>query len=135
MEAAKVLLVTTEDESGDCLLLIATEEDKDEAGNGTVLSAMGEVEDEAGEYRVLVAIGDVRSKLAILDIDEVVLAFRDNEDIDTEYTESTIRDASVAASLSISISIIISLFRILLSSVDRSATLDDLRLRRGDGFR
>ena len=65
MEAAKVLLVTTEDESGDCLLLIATEEDKDEAGNGTVL----------------VAMGDVRLGLPILDMGEVTLAVRDNDDL------------------------------------------------------
>ena len=69
MEAAEVLLVTTKDESGNCLLLIATGEVKDEAGNGTVLVAMGEVEDEAGDFGVLVATGEVRLGLATLDMD------------------------------------------------------------------
>ena len=74
--------------------------------------------------------------LAILDIDEVVLSFRDNEDTDTdtEDTESTIHDVPVVASLYMSISIIISLLRIPLSSVDRPATLGSLCWRHGNGL-
>ena len=69
MEADEVLLVTTEDEPGDCMLIISTGEVKYEAGNGTVLVAMGEVEDEAGNFRVLLVTGEVRLGLATLDMD------------------------------------------------------------------
>ena len=91
-------------------------------------------EDRVGDCIVLVAMGDVRLGLPILDMEEVTLAVRDNEDVilvdidiedeggdsvaddeetgadpDTEDIESTIRELSVLVASSMSISIIISL--------------------------
>ena len=90
--------------------------------------------DRVGDCIVLVAMGDIRLGLPILDMGEVTLAVRDNEDAilvdidiedkggdsiaddvengadpDTEDIESIIRELSVLVALSISISIIISL--------------------------
>ena len=91
-------------------------------------------EDRVGDCIVIVAMRDVRLGLPILDMEEVTLAVRDNEDVilvdidiedeggdlvaddeetgadpDTEDIESTIRELSVLVASSMSISIIISL--------------------------
>ena len=96
---------------------------------------MGEVENEAGDFTVLVATEEVILGLVTRYIDKVALDFPDNEGIDTEDTESSICEASVAAALSMSISIIKPLLRIPLSSVEKATTLGSLRWRRGNGLR
>ena len=73
--------------------------------------------------------------LVTFDIYEVALTIRDNEDIDTEDTESSTHEVSGVASLSMSISIIMSLLSIPLLSEDRAATLDSWCWRRNDDLR
>ena len=92
------------------------------------------IEDKVVDCIVLVTMGDLRLGLPILDMEEVTLAVRDNEDVilvdidiedeggdsvaddvetgadpDTEDIESTIRELSVLVASSMSILIIISL--------------------------